>query len=231
MKKMQLLLVLVLLTWTTGIFAQGDMKETIGMIKTNLANSKQQIKKYAWIETTTTYIKGELKNTKQNQCYYSMDGKLTKVVTGATDQAKTPGGIRGKIVANKKEDMADYISKAMDKIQAYLPPDGEKLQQIYAGGTMAVQILDPGKKFKLSFPNYLQKGDLLSISLDKANQKLMAVSVNTYIDDPSQAVTFDVTYNNLPDGTQFIATTTLVAQAKELKIVVENSGYRLGAGQ
>jgi len=168
------------------------MKETIGMIKTNLANSKQLVKKYAWIETTTTYIKGELKNTKQNPCYYSVDGKLTKVATGATDQAKTPGGIRGKIIANKKEDMADYIAKAVDKIQTYLPPDGKKLQQVYAGGTLAVQILDPGKKFKLSFPNYLQKGDMLSISVDKANQKLMAVSVNSYIDDPSQAVIFDV---------------------------------------
>jgi len=160
------------------MFAQGDMKETIGMIKTNLANSKQQIKKYVWIETTTTCIKGELKSTKQNQCYYNVDGKLTKVATGASDQAKTPGGIKGKIVANKKEEMADYIDKAVDKIHAYLPPEGEKLQQIYASGTLAVQILDPGKKFKLSFPNYLQKGDLLAISIDKANQKLMAVSVN-----------------------------------------------------
>ena len=231
MKRMKLILVLVFLTWTTGIFAQNEMKETITMIKTNLANSKQQVKQYSWLETTTTYIKGELKNTRQNQCYYSVDGKLTKVATGATDQAKTPGGIRGKIIANKKEDMADYIAKAVDKIQAYLPPDGERLQQIYGGGTMAVQILDPGKKFKLSFPDYLQKGDLLSISMDKANQKLMAISVKTYIDDPSQEVIFDVTYNNLPDGTQFISVTSLTAQAKDLKLVVENSGYRKGAGQ
>jgi len=40
-----------------------------------------------------------------------------------------------------------------------------------------------------------------------------------------------MTYNNLPDGTQFIATTTLIAKAKELKIVVENSGYKKSAGQ
>ena len=142
------------------------MKETIAMIKTNLANSKQTVKQYSWIETTSTYIKGDLKSTKQNQCYYSVDGKLTKVETGASDQAKTPGGIKGKIIANKKEEMADYIAKAMDKVKAYLPPDGDKLQQIYAGGTMAVQILDPGKKFKLSFPNYLQKGDMLAISIE-----------------------------------------------------------------
>ena len=127
--------------------------------------------------------------------------------------------------------MADYIAKAIDKINAYLPPDGDKLQQIYAVGTMAVQILDPGKKFKLSFPDYLQKGDMLSLSLDKQNQKLMAVSVSTYIDDPSGKVIFDVNYGNLPDGTQYIATTTFIAQAKELKIVVENSGFRKGAGQ
>ena len=34
--------------------------------------------------------------------------------TGGTEQAKTPGGIRGKVIENKKDDMIDYISKAAD---------------------------------------------------------------------------------------------------------------------
>jgi hypothetical protein len=36
------------------------------------------------------------------------------VETGATEQAKTPGGIREKVIENKKDDMIDYISKAAD---------------------------------------------------------------------------------------------------------------------
>ena len=127
--------------------------------------------------------------------------------------------------------MADYVAKSLEKIKAYLPPDGDKLQQIYGAGKVGIQILEPGKKFKLNFPDYLQKGDMLSISINKETQKLMAGTVSTYIDKPEDKVIFDVTYKDLPDGTQYTVTTSLVAEAKDLKIVIENSGYRKGAGQ
>ena len=231
MKKMYLLLIMVFLAGAGRAYAQVDMKETMSVIKKTLLQSKAQMRQYSWIETTQTWIKGELKSTKQNQCYYSVDGKLTKIATGATDQQKSPGGLKGKIAANKKEDMAEYISKAMDKIKDYLPPDGDKVQSIYESGKAGIQILEPGKKFKLNFPDYLQKGDQLSISVDLGNQKLMALSVNTYIDNPSEKVIFDVTYNTLPDGTQYAASTVLVAEVKILKLVVEESGFKKGSGQ
>jgi hypothetical protein len=213
------------------LFAQADMKETVAMIKKNLADSKANMKRYAWIETTTTFMDGEQKSVKQNQCYYGVDGKLTKVETGGSTPKETPGGIRGKIIANKKAEMSDYVKAAIAKVQTYLPPDADKVQQIYAGGNVAIQILDPGKKFKLSFPNYNEPGDLLAISIDKVAEKIMSVDVTTSVDDPSQKVIFNITYSNLPDGTQYAGTTTLDAQTKKLKIVIENSGFKLAAGQ
>ncbi len=231
MKKLYLFLCLALIASAVKVSAQADMKETMSVIKTSLVQSKANMRQYSWVETTKTWIKDELKSTKQNQCYYSVDGKLTKIATGGTDQQKAPGGIKGKIIANKKEDMAEYIAKSMDKINAYLPPDADKVQQIYESGKVGIQIIEPGKKFKLSFPDYLQKGDLLSISVDLAGKKLMAISVNTYIDNPSEKVLFDVTYNTLPDGTQYAAQTVLAAQAKNLKLVVEESGFKKGSGQ
>lgn len=212
--------------WSMELLAQADMKEFMGMINKNLANSKASIKKYEWIETTTTFVKGEQKSVKQSQCYYSVDGKLTKVETDGSAASKTPGGVRGKVVANKKDEMADYVNSAIAKVKTYLPPDANKLQQIYGAGKVTNQVLEPGKKFKLSFPDYNVAGDMLSISVDKATQKLIALDVLTYIDDPSQKVIFNVTYSDLPDGTQYAGSTTLDAQAKNLKIVIVNSGYK-----
>ena len=231
MKRIKLLLILAFFTGFTSGFTQADMKETIGMIKKNLTDSKEKIKKYEWIETTTTFLNGEQKSVKQNQCYYGVDGTLTKVATGNTTPANTPGGLRGKIIANKKEEMGDYIKAAIAKIQTYLPPSAEKLDQIYGAGKTSIQVLDPGKKFKLSFPGYNEPGDLLAISIDKVNQKIMAVDVTTSVDDPSQKVIFNITYNNLPDGTQYAGSTTLDATAKNLKIVIENSGFKNAAGK
>ena len=127
--------------------------------------------------------------------------------------------------------MIDYISKAADEIEAYLPPEPEVIQKVYAGGKVGIQILEPAKIFKLSFPDYIKQGDVLSVTIDKENQKLKAFNVTTYIDDPSEKVIFDVTLLDLPDGTQFVSTVTFVAEAKNLKLDLANSGYKKGAGQ
>ena len=216
---------------TAGWTQKEEMEETFKVIKSNLMASKENIKKYEWIETTTTFYKGEQKSKKQNQCYYGVDGKLYKVATGATQApAKTPGGIRGKIAANKKEDMQEYIEKAVDKVQTYLPPDINKLQQIFSAGKTGIQVLEPGKKFKLDFPGYSQNGDLLSISLDKENKMILGVLVSTYIDKPDDKINFEIKYSNLPDGTQYPGETVLDVKPKEVKIVIQNEGFKKGAG-
>ena len=231
MKVKFLLVTILMLGSSIELLAQAEMKETIDMIKKNLTDSKANLVNYEWLETTTTSLKGEQKSVKQNQCYYSVDGKLTKVETGGGTQEKAKGGIRGRVIANKKEDMADYIKACIDKVQTYLPPDAAKLQQIYGAGKTSIQVLEPGKKFKLSFPDYNVKGDILSISVDKANQKLMALEVNTYVDNPKEKVVFNVTYSDLPDGTQYAGSTTLDAVAKELKIVIVEGGFKKAAGK
>jgi hypothetical protein len=231
MKKLSLILLLVLLAGITKVFAQADMKEEIAMIKKNLADSKAAMQKYEWIETTTVFVNGEQKSVIQKQCYYALDGKLTKVETGGSTAAKTPGGLRGKVVESKKAEMSDYAKKAIAKIQTYLPPDPAKIQKIYSDGKVSIQILEPNKKFKLSFPDYNEPGDFLAVSLNKSDQKLFALDVSTSVDDPKQKVVFNITYSNLPDGTQYPGTTTLDAQAKNLKIVIVNSGFKNAAGK
>jgi len=231
MKKIKLVLALILFAGISNTFGQAnEMQDNIALIKKNLADSKQNLKKYEWIETTTTFVKGEQKSKKQNQCYYSVDGKLTKVETGGSAAAKTPGGLRGKAAANKKQDIQDYIQKALEQINSYMPPDPDKIQQNYADGKTAIQILEPGKKFKLNFPDYLQKGDLLSISLDKENKFLLGYSVKTFVSDPTDVVTFDVVVKALPDGTQYPAEITFNSASQKLKIVMQNSGYKVGGG-
>lgn len=225
---------LIFLTFvlSADLMAQADMQETVNLIKSNLAASAANIKKYEWIETITAFYKGEQKSKKQNQCYYAVDGKLTKVETGgSTEPSKTPGGIRGRIVENKVDDISTYITKAVDKIHAYLPPDGNKIQQIYASGGVSIGVLEPGKKFRLDFPNYLEEGDLLSVSIDTEHKLILALAVKTSVDTPSDKVNFDIGYNALPDGTQYAGITTLDAKAKEVKITIENSGFKKGAGQ
>ncbi len=206
-----------------------EIQDDIAMIKKNLADSKASIKGYEWIETTTLFLKDEQKSSTQNQCYYGVDGKLYKVQVGAPSEEKKARGLKGKIVENKKEDIKEYMEKCNQLIKTYLPPDAAKLQQIYASGKTTIQALEPGKKYKLSFPDYNLKGDVLSITIDKEKKMLLGMSVSSYIDKADDKVEFSLNYSALPDNTQYAGETTLHAAAKNVKIVIKNSGFKVAA--
>jgi hypothetical protein len=217
---------------STGFCQADEMQDNINLVKQNLTESREKIKKYEWIETITTYINGEQKSVKQNQCYYGVDGTLTKVATGGTTApAKTPGGIRGKIAENKKEEMGDYMELAVQKIRSYMPPQPEKLQKVYSAGKTGIKIVEPGKKFKLDFPDYNTPGDVLSITLDKEHKLLTGYSVNTFVEGANDPVSMDITFKTLPDGTTYPGEATFNSASKKIKIVMTNSGFKAGAGQ
>lgn len=217
---------------TFVVFGQGEeTKESLALVKQNFEQSQTSIKKYSWIETATVYLNGEQKSVEQNQCYYDVNGTLVKVPTAATTQPKEMRGIRGRIADKKKEELKAYVEKAKTQIKAYIPPQSSKLQEIYASGGMGIKILDPGMKYELDFPDYLKTGDLLSIVVNTSNKILMQYKVKTYMDTPADAVTLDVTFQNLPDGTSYSGNVTFTAPSQNLKIETVNSGYRLGSGQ
>jgi hypothetical protein len=57
----------------------------------------------------------------------------------------------------------------------------------------------------------------------------MGLTVATYLNDPKDAVTLDVRFSALQDGTGYPATEVLLANAKNLSVNVTNSGYRKSA--
>lgn len=209
-----------------GFAQSGDIQETVALIRHKLEESRTRLKNYEWIETTTTYLKGEQKSKKQQQCYFGVDGKLYKIQTGNEASARKPRGIRGAIAENKKEEMQDYLEKATKIIASYFPPDPAKLSSIFNSGNASIQVLEPGKKFKLDFKDYLLKGDVVSFTVDKEKNMILNMFVHTYIDRPDEQVDFAITYSTLPDGTQYQSESNLEVSAKQVKIVIENSGFK-----
>ncbi len=230
-KQIVISIALLLGLYGTSYGQAADAKEIVGLIKQNLATSMQNLKTYEWLETITVTMDGEEKSKKQNQCYYSVDNKLMKVPTANTSEAKSPGGIRGRVASNKKEEMSEYVKKCVALIQKYLPPSSEKLQSLYAAGKTSIQVLEPNKKFKVTFSDYQQAGDAVGVQLNKEKNLLMGVNVNSYVDGPSDKIAFNITYSQLPDGTQYPAQTLLDMPAKKLKILIINEGYKKGAAK
>jgi len=200
--------------------------EHVAAIKAAVQKDQAALRQYEWIETTAMSLKGEEKSRNQNRCYYGADGKLTKVPVGDQSKEDGPGGLRGKKVAGKKEEITDYMSKAAASIKSYLPPDPAKMQACLDAGKVTVAILEPGKRVRLDFNDYNMPGDRLGIELDLASSKLSGLQVTTTVEGGKEPVTFRSDYGVLSDGTGYAVKTALDAKEMEFGLVIENSGYK-----
>ena len=71
---------------------------------------------------------------------------------------------------------------------------------------------------------YAKPGDALTAEVDPTSNRLLGLSVATYLDSPKDAVNLDVRFMTLQDGTGYPATEVLVAKAKDLSVNITNSG-------
>jgi len=209
--------------------------QMVASLKQNLGESQRRLRQYEWIETTAISLKGEEKSRKQQRVYYGADGKLTKVPMGEAPPAQGGGdgggGRRGsgrakqRIVENKVDDMKEYMEKAANLIHLYVPPTAENIQKAKDAGKMTVKPPQQGR-VRVEFPDFIQPSDLMAIEVDAKALLLSALSVATYLEKPEDTVTLNVKFGSLSDGTGYTAQTTLDAKAKNIRVVVENSGHR-----
>ena len=148
-------------------------------------------------ETTVISLKGEEKSRKLNRCYYGADGKVQKVAMGGGEARSEGGGrggrgrkkgggkVKGAIVENKKEEIQDYMEQAAALIHSYVPPQPAQIQAVKDGGRLAVKP-QAGGKVRIEMTQYLKPGDALSIDLDTAANRLLGLSVNSYLEKPEE---------------------------------------------
>ena len=213
----------------------GAQADHVAALKQSIGEGTKKLAQYEWIETTSISLKGEEKSRKVNRCYYGADGKVLKVSLdqpaakpeekGGRPGKRGGGKIKEQIVENKKDDITEYMQRAAALIHSYVPPSAARIQAVKDGGRLAANP-QAGGKVRLELKQYLQAGDLLTIDLDPATNRLLGVGVNSYLDKPEDVVTLAVQMNTLADGAFYAAQTTLDAKAKNITVVITNSGHK-----
>jgi hypothetical protein len=218
------------LTAGSGIAAaqapQPSLQERVAGLKATFVASQAALRHYEWIETTVVSVNGEQKSNKQQRCYYGADGALQKVLIDASPPPATKPGLRGRIIANKKAELGEYMQNAVSLVKSYVPPDPSKMQAVKDAGKVSIQVLDPGKRAQLNFHDYQKPGDNLAIIIDIANNIVSGIGVSSYLDSATDVVTLNATMGQLNDGTIYTSNITLDAFAKNLNVTVQNTGYR-----
>jgi hypothetical protein len=203
-----------------------EVQQRVAALKQAVAKDQQSIRQYEWIETTVISLKGEEKSRQQKQCYYGAEGSLQKVPVSASPPPGKKRGIRGRVVERKTAELTDYMKQAVALVKTYVPPDPAKIQAVKDAGKVTLDLPGAGGGARVNFSSYGRPGDLLSVEVDPTSNRVIGLTVSTYLDDAKDTVTLNVRFSSLEDGTGYPATELLVAKAKNLSVNVTNSGYR-----
>ena len=139
--------------------------------------------------------------------------------------------MKQKVIANKKEEMKDYMGDVKGLLAKYVPPNPQSMQQAFQSGKASLSPNASSGVTQLVFKDYAQAGDQMTLSFDMATKKISSVNVNTYLDDPKDAVTLAIQFASLPDSTNYVQQTVLDATAKKLVVTTTNSDYKALGGQ
>jgi hypothetical protein len=210
-------------------------QEKVAALKESVAQNQAALKTYTWTEATEISLKGEVKKREQKQCRYGPDGKVQKTPVqggdeGEQQQAKGGGGrggvVKKAIVKNKVDDLKDYMEKAAALVHEYVPPDPQKIQAAAAAGKISTQPDTASGLTMLTIKDYVKTGDKLALGFDPNAKKLRSYQVQSYVEkQKDDAVTLNVTFASLPDGTNYPQQSVLDVTAKKVLVKINNSGY------
>jgi hypothetical protein len=202
-------------------------------LKQASAANKQALAQFTWVETVTISLKGEQKKQEHFQVRLGPDGKPQKqsLDQPAPQQADDTGGRRGRlkehVVEKKTDEYKEYADSIKSLIEQYVPPDKDLIDQAKQAGNIALSpVAGNDGQFQLAFSNYVKQGDKMAIVIDKAQKGIVSVSINSYLNDPKDAVTATVQFNSIPGGPNHVATVTINGVSKQLTIAVQNSNYQ-----
>ena len=186
--------------------------------------NKQQLARYTWQMQETVSVKGDVKSGSIYQCQIGPDGKVVKTLV-SQPVAPDTGGRQHGIKHRMKEDFQQYAEDVAALAKAYSQPSASRIQQLYAQGAVTLRSGGAPGYSALVISNYFKPGDSIVLTVVDNPKALYSVNVSSYLSQPSDAVTMQVRYAKLPDGTSYASTTTVNGQSKGLTVVDQSSNF------
>jgi len=199
--------------------------EHLAAIKSDLQQSRHNLRGYHWKESVVVNYQGEDKSTLVNSCGYDAAGKLVRTPEPVPATAEK-GGMHGATADSKKAEIKAYEHSAVALMRSYIPPDPVKLQKCEQSGRMTTNVIEAGNRVELSFKDYEKKGDDLTVEVNPTSNQILGFSVDSYLATAKDAVKLNADMASLPDGTSYPAKIKLDTPAKAMGLTVTNSDYQ-----
>ena len=216
---------LALMGAAAGPAGAQDLQQRLAAVKQSIAANQQALRSYTWLEKTELILKGEVKATKVDSCRYGPDGKVQKTPVVQPPPPEKKRGLKGKIVANKTEDMKEELQATAALIQQYVPPAPDQIQVVMNAGTASLGQAGPNL-VAFTFPGYVKQGDALTITFDKAMTALRQLDVKTWLEKPEEPATLRIVMQSMPNGISFPGSIVLSIPASKIEVRITNSNYQ-----
>ena len=201
------------------------IQEKVASFKQATADNQKALRQYAWTESTELSLKGEVKNTKIEQCQYGPDGKVQKTPLTAPPPKKEMRGLKKRVVEKKTDEMKDYMEQVVALIQQYVPPKPELIKADVSSGNASFSP-QGADAIQIQFKDFVKKGDVVTFTLNAAAKAIRQVKVDTYMDEEKEKVALAVDFKTLPDGTNYAASKNLDVAAKKIVVKVTANNYQ-----
>ena len=205
-----------------------ELQQKVAEVKQAAAQNKQALAQYSWQEQETTAIKGNVKDEKLFQVHLGPDGQPQKVEL-ENMPASSGGrqhGLAHHIKEKKGEEYKEYGQQIAVLAQSYTQPAPEKLQQAFAEGNLMLGSAGAPGEVKMVIKNYLKPSDQVTLTFNRQARAVQSLQIQSYLDDPKDAVTIAAQFSQLPDGTNHVSTMQINGVSKELLVTTRNSNYQ-----
>ena len=203
-----------------------QMEQKLMAIKQKMAANKQKLAQYTWQETETISLKGEVKDTKVYQVTMSPNGpQKTLINNEKAESGGHEGRLKRHIIEKKTEEFQEYGQQIGALAKQYTTPDPDRLMQAKQQGNVSLQLGGNGT-VNLIIKSYVKPNDQVTLTINDQTKAIVAAHIQSYLNDPSDAVTISAQFAQLPDGTNHVASMTINGESKHLTVNEQNSNYQ-----
>jgi hypothetical protein len=217
--------VLLALAWMTvcSACAQAQAPPNQQFGKAMVENAAE-LRQYTFKQRTEVSMSGEVRSVRLDQVRFDLDGNLERIsLTPATAEAPKARGLRGKVVAKKREEASDYVERLMSLARRYLGPGRGDLEKLSRKAEIWKGQGATGNQVRIQATDFVKSDDSFVWTLDAAAKLPVRMEARTELDgDP---VTITAEYRTLPSGPNYVARAIVKSPRKELEVKVESFDY------
>ena len=219
----------IALTSAGAVFAQARndfIEKKLAAVEKFASENQAALRRYTWKETVRFLLKDEIRSTWDFSCRYGADGKVVRTPVGPPPPGTTAGPFAAQPGRREsKEELEMTMWKVRTVVAMYVPPETAKLEEAFKAGRVRTEKPIQGEAL-LRIADYARAGDSVLLDFRTDLRKLVRLQAASYLDDPSQAVTIEVRYATLPDGTNHPDTIEVSEQSTAMRVMIVSSDYK-----